>query len=162
LRLRDEAIAAFEAGDPGPAWLDRLPLTDACRKEMLRRYPVTIGSIRHTAVPFVFAGHRVEAGEDALFAISAQLFMSEHYPDPYRFDPERFLGNGPTPPPGAFTPFGVGAHTCLGAGLAEAQLTATIATLLRDDRIELVSPPAEVRVRYAPLPEPVGLRVKIR
>jgi cytochrome P450 len=160
-RLREEAHMAFLGAEPGAGWLGRLPFTEACRLESMRRYPVTIGSIRRAKTSFVFAGHRIDAGEDALFAISAQLFMPEHYPDPFCFDPARFLRGAPAPAPGTCTPFGVGAHTCLGAGLAEAQLTATRATLRRDDAIELVRPPHEVRVRYAPLPEPVGLRVRI-
>jgi len=42
------------------------------------------------------------------------------YPDPGRFDPERFLGNSSQDRRYTFIPFGGGVHACLGAQLAMA------------------------------------------
>jgi len=42
----------------------------------------------------------------------------EHFPEPDRFDPARWLG--PEPPGAHFQPFGIGAHACIGAPLTEA------------------------------------------
>src|SRR5260221_2053373 len=49
--------------------------------------------------------------------------------------------------PGAYAPFGLGDHTCLGAGIAEVQLMTTMATLLRSEERRVGK---ECRSRWSP------------
>lgn len=70
------------------------------------------------------------------------------YPDPLRFDPDRWLPERPQPPRGAFIPFGSGKRMCIGDAFAWTEsivITAFIAS----------------RWRLRPVPgatvEPVGL-----
>ncbi len=161
--LRAEARAAFGAHDPGPAWLDAMPRIDAVKTESLRRYPVTVASIRRCIRPFSFNGYAVREGDDALFPISLGLLLEENYPDPMRFDPERFLGDAAAKRiPGAFTPFGAGAHTCLGAALAETQLVASLAVLLDRTEVTLPRGGAPIQIVQDPFPVPKGERVVVR
>jgi cytochrome P450 len=96
-----------------------------------RRYPVAGGHRARVARPLTLAGYRLEQGLDVEVAMTVPHFLEELYPHPMQFDLDRFR-----PPrnehrkPGAYAPFGLGDHTCLGAGIAEVQLMVTMAALL--------------------------------
>ncbi len=158
--LREEVDAARATGSLLRAELPRIAST---KTECLRRYPVTVASIRHCIAPFEFEGTRVEAGTDVMFGISAPLFMEEYFADPFRFEPMRFLGEGAALARGnAFTPFGVGAHACLGTALADSQLEATLATLVADYDITLPRASRPIETKQDPCPIPAGERVVVR
>ncbi|MEU9154997.1 cytochrome P450 [Streptomyces sp. NPDC048417] len=55
----------------------------------------------------------------------------QFYPDPARFDPDRWLPDRPQPQRGAYLPFGAGVRGCIGEPLAWAQATITLRTLAR-------------------------------
>ena len=99
--------------------------------ETLRRYPVAGGHRARVARPLTLAGYRLVPGDDVEVAMTVPHFLSELYPNPMLFNLDRFR-----PPrnehrkPGAYAPFGLGDHTCLGAGIAEVQMMVTMATLL--------------------------------
>jgi cytochrome P450 len=68
------------------------------------------------------------------------------YPDPDRFDPDRFLGK----PPGkyAWIPFGGGTvRSCIGAGFALSEMKSVLRTLLRLARFEAVDQSDEAITR---------------
>jgi cytochrome P450 len=62
--------------------------------------------------------------------------------------------NKSTVPPGVFAPYSLGAHTCLGAGMAEAIMLINMAALLKFAKLDLTSPDYEVPIRTIPLPNP--------
>jgi cytochrome P450 len=62
----------------------------------------------------------------------------------------------------AYAPYGLGPSTCLGAGLADAQLAASIASLLRHADIEYTDPTYRLRTVYTPSARPDGLRVRVK
>jgi sterol 14-demethylase len=73
------------------------------------------------------------------------------FPDPERFDPDRFA-----PPreedakhPWAYVPFGGGRHRCLGANFAMMQQKAIFSVLLRQFDWSLVDEPASYVDNYA-------------
>jgi cytochrome P450 len=55
----------------------------------------------------------------------------ERFPDPHRFDPERFVKSGKFFPDERVVPFGVGKRACLGQSLAEKQLYLFFAGILQ-------------------------------
>jgi len=58
-------------------------------------------------------------------------FLEELYPYPIQFDIDRFrVPRNEHRQRGAYAPFGLGDHTCLGAGIAEVQLIVKMAKLL--------------------------------
>ena len=59
------------------------------------------------------------------------------YPDPFRFDPDRFLPEREAAlPRGAYMPFGGGSRMCLGKRFGEYELRALAAVLLSRVRLE--------------------------
>jgi cytochrome P450 len=140
-----------------------MPLLHAAATEALRRYPVAPALQRTVAVPFEFGGYRLEAGEMVMIGNGVAHFDPQLYPEPGRFDLERCLEpRNEHRQPGAYAPFGLGAHTCAGAGLAEVQIAITAATLLHSVRLQLDPPGYELRTAYnpAPAPEP-AFRVRV-
>lgn len=92
------------------------------------------------------------------FAIYALL----KHPGPQRFDIDRYSPERrENVQPGAFVPFGLGHHSCLGQGFAEVQMILTLATLLHRADIALARPGYQLKVQQAPVPRPAG-NFKIR
>ena len=118
-QLRAELDAA--AGTPlSLEKLDALPLLGRVTMEVQRLSPVVqvfFGKARRT---FAFAGHRVPAGWMVLWGIRSSHIRPELYPDPLRFDPDRFLPARAEHQrhPLAFVPNGAGdphqGHKCAG------------------------------------------------
>jgi cytochrome P450 len=110
---------------------------------------------RTVTEPFEFAGYRVDAGQRLFIATTVVHFDEQHHPDPERFDIERYAApRAEHRIPGAFAPYGMGAHTCLGAGLAEAQIMLTVATMLHSDQFEMDPPDYELKIRPLPTNAP--------
>lgn len=130
-RLLDELRAAVGDRLPTPADVPRLPYAARVLSESLRLYPPPWLMPRTAAADDELpSGLRLRAG--------TQLFLSPYrthrdprfFPDPLRFDPERFAGAPPWPA-GAYFPFGLGARRCVGESVARAQLVLILVTLTR-------------------------------
>jgi cytochrome P450 len=131
--------------------------------ETLRLYPVAGGHTTRVAKPLTFAGYRLEPGEDVFVAMTVPHFLAEFFPEPEQFDIDRFSDpRNEHRKPGAYAPFGLGEHTCLGVGIAEIQLMVIIATLLHTYQLELDPPDYELTIEHDPTPTPgKHFRVKI-
>jgi len=106
--------------------------------EALRLYPVSTGHNCQASQPFTFAGYRVEQNEDVFVAMVVPHFLPELFPEPFTFDIDRYSEpRNEHRQRGAYAPFGLGEHSCLGAGIAEVQLMVTIATILFGYQIAL-------------------------
>lgn len=141
----------FSTEIPSPNGLRQMDVMHRTTIEALRRYPVAPVTQRTVISPFEFGGYRVDAGERLFIGTAVSHFDEKYHPDPYRFDIDRYL---PTRNehrlPGAYAPYGMGTHTCLGAGLAEAQIMLTAACLLHFGRFEM--DPAGYDLKIRPLP----------
>src|SRR6266849_1217661 len=137
-RVQAEGDAAWSRGTLSWEQHRQMPDLHGAMMETLRRYPVAGGHRARVARPLTLAGYRLEQGLDVEVAMTVPHFLEELYPNPMQFDLDRFR-----PPrnehrkPGAYAPFGLGDHTCLGAGIAEVQLTVTMATLLSTYTLQL-------------------------
>jgi fatty-acid peroxygenase len=124
---------------------------------------VFFGRARRT---FTFAGHRVPEGWMVLWGIRSSHIRPEVYPDPLRFDPERFARGEQRKHPFAFVPNGagdaLGGHKCAGYELAPTLLELFIIELVR--RWTWTFPPDQdftLDFRQVPPPPRDELRVRL-
>ena len=130
-RVRAESRALGEA-QPGFDAVDRLESLTLALHETLRLYPPLPVIPRVATAPFEFAGYEVPAPAMVVVSPIHTHHMSEHWSDPFRFDPDRFA-------PGRaeherhthqWIPFGGGPHMCIGRRFAEAQVRMVMHQLL--------------------------------
>lgn len=159
--ITEEANAVF-AGNDVPALQDfkKMEMLHGAAIENLRMYPVAPFTPRIAKQPFEFAGYRVEAGTHLYLAQTITHYLDEFFPDPYTFDPMRFAKHGKGTV-NAFAPYSLGAHVCLGAGIAEAQMMLNMARLAHNLELELEHPNYELKIRPQPSPSP-GTDFKVR
>jgi cytochrome P450 len=154
-RVRAELDAAAELSWPR---LRAMPALQGAAMETLRLWPLAIGHDCEATAAFSFAGHDVEAGRRVFVAMAVPHFLPGLYPEPERFDPGRFARRRR----GAYAPFGLGDRACLGAGIAQAQLTTICGLALSRFVLEL-DPPGPPLPPYAASPNAVmhtlGVRV---
>ena len=160
-RVAPEIAEGF-ASSPTPQQMKQMSAFLGATMETLRIHPVSAMVARHAQDSFEFEGCRVEKGEALLFGTAMSHFMREFYPEPEKFDIDRF-----TPPrsehskPGAWAPFGLGPHTCLGAGLAEPMIMFTVGTLLHLMKFEASPSNYRLKLAFSPLPGPKGFSLKV-
>lgn len=162
-RVQAEVDAAFRSGPLTWEKLTNLPDLHGAMMETLRRYPVATSHPVRVAHPLTVAGSRLSPGDRVNIAMTVPHFLEELYPDPLRFDIDRFRApRNEHRQPGAYAPFGLGDHTCLGAGIAEVQLMVTIATLLHSFTLELDPPTYRLVIAHHPTAVPGNnFRIKV-
>ena len=150
-RVVQEADRLFADGIPTPDTLEQMTDLHGAVMESLRLYPVA-GILPRTALrDFAFEGHRITKGSEILAAVMVSHFLPRFYPEPYTFNIDRYRAPyHQHRQQGAFTPFGIGSHTCLGAGLAEIQIMLTMAALLHRYEFELTTPDYEGKLEQNP------------
>jgi len=83
----------------------------------------------------------VPRGTTLIIALSQLHQRGEEYPDPQRFDPQRFIGK--PIPAYAHLPFGAGTRRCMGAAFAGLEMDVVLRTVLRHFRVEPTTAPDE-------------------
>jgi cytochrome P450 len=139
-RVVNEADQVFEQGALSWEALKSMSATQGAAMETLRMYTGGgFGAI--VAKPLTFAGYRLEPGDEVHVAMTVPHFLPELFPHPETFDIDRYRApRNEHRQRGAYAPFGLGEHTCLGAGIAEIQLMVITATLLHTYGFELDPP----------------------
>lgn len=150
-----EIDSAFTNGTPTLAELRRLRTLQGVILESLRLYPLALALPRVVAAPFEFAGFDFAAGEVVYIVGPATHFDPAYFPEPRRFDPDRFsLQRCEHRRPHVFAPFGLGHHACAARGYSQAMVTVLLAGLLRSTRLEIEAIDADLRLRAFPNPIP--------
>lgn len=130
-RLRAEAAHLPEC--PSLEQLDQLESFDLVMKECLRLVPPVPVLARRTVKETEVLGVRIPA--DRLVAVMLHLghHLPEYWPDPERFDPERFAAHRREDKSHrhAWEPFGGGVHKCLGMFFAGAEVKLILHQVLR-------------------------------
>lgn len=150
-RARREVDAVLKAEPPGPEHLDQLHFLENVVHESLRLYPpIHLGNRR---VDRAVEGESLHKGRRLLYSIYLTHRDPQHWPDPDRFDPDRFAGH-PAPSAYVYVPFGGGPRNCIGAyfGLVEAK--AVLAYLLRHWTMDLLDRPVHAHMGATLEPRP--------
>jgi cytochrome P450 len=140
--LEEELDRVLVGKTPTPAELDgqALPVLERTLKETLRCYPAAWVGPRRTTRDVTLAGVPVPAEIGVHYSSWATHHLPQLYPDPFRFDPDRFLPEREAAlPRGAYIPFGGGSRMCLGKRFGEYELRALATVLLSRVRLEPLS-----------------------
>ena len=124
--VRKEAEALFGSGDPGKEdfTMSAIDVTHRVFMESQRLYPVIPLQLRTAMNHLVIEGFDIPRDTRVVFAHTAAHHLEETFADPAQFDIDRYA------PPreehkraGAYVPFGLGTHRCLGSKWVELQMT---------------------------------------
>ncbi len=119
--------------------LEALPLLDQVVKESMRLLPVTAVVAREAAVDMTLNGATIRRGQTVLIPPWTLHRRAADFPDPLRFDPERFApARSASIPKFAYIPFATGPRICLGAAFANLQVRLTLAAILQHVRPALL------------------------
>lgn len=157
LRRHPEVLARLvEENDEGGS-----EYRQAFINELQRNRTVIDFSGRHVAAPHFDLGEwRIPHGYTVMVALANMHANADVFPDPERFDPDRFLGRRP---PAAWVPFGGGTRRCIGAAFANVEMDVVIRTVLRHLIIETDNAPDEkVHFRGIAFTPKDGGRVVVR
>ena len=160
-RIRAEAEAIFADGDPDSD-VFKGPEIDVTRRfvmESLRMYPVVPGSMRDVMNSCVVEDYELPLGARVLILQTASHYLSDVFPEPYKFDIDRYLPGRDEHRSTAYAPFGLGTHTCLGQRWVELQMAIDLLMLAYYFDIEVR--PANAKMRISPFPSlSIGKKLK--
>lgn len=111
-----------------PAEMTALPYLGAVIQETLRLHPPVPIVLRRLTEPRTVAGVRCEPGQVVGIDLYALHYDPGTWPNPDRFDPQRFLDH--RPPASEYAPFGGGHRRCIGAAFATMELSIAIGTIV--------------------------------
>jgi cytochrome P450 len=147
-RLHAEVDAALATG--GPATLDDLPrlsYSEQVLSESMRIYPPTWRLVRRAIRDFPVGDHVIPAGALVVVCQYAMHRHPRYFPDPERFDPERFTSEAKASRPRfSYFPFGGGPRRCMGEPFAMLEGVILLASIARRWRLRL-APGHNVEVR---------------
>lgn len=137
-RMRREIHEVLGERDPGYEDLPRLPYTEMVLAESMRLYPPawTIGRmVRKDTRIYNYA---VPKGAICLLSPYAMHRHPRYYPEPEKFDPERFTPEARQQRPKfAYFPFGGGTRVCIGERFAWTEGILALATIAQRWRFRL-------------------------
>jgi cytochrome P450 len=160
-RARDEVDRVLGAQAPTYQDISQLTYLDCVIKETLRLYPpIHLGS-RIAAADVQFQDYTFPAGARVMYSIYLTHRHPAHWPDPHRFDPDRFVPEQRRrQTPYSFVPFGGGPRNCLGAVFAQVEAKVILARILQTFDAQYVG--GTVRPRMAATLEPhPGVMIKM-
>jgi cytochrome P450 len=130
-RLQAEADA-LSADIPGLEDISKLPYTRQVIDEALRLYPAVWAIPRTAARDDVLDGYPIAAGSIVSVLVHELHRQPDVWPDPERFDPERFTPAAiQARAKGAYIPFGAGHRICIGMHFALLELVIALAAIAR-------------------------------
>lgn len=147
-RLCQEIEMVLEGRAPTYEDAARLPFARAVLSESMRLYPPAWHLSRRALEDYEVGGYRIPAGTIVMIDPWVTHRDPRWFPDPERFDPDRFTKEGSAPPAFGYLPFGGGVRSCIGEGFAWMATLLVLAVLVRDWRFELDS---SIPVTPAPL-----------
>jgi cytochrome P450 len=137
-RLHAE-VDALGHGLPTAADLPRLAYTRMVLAESMRLYPPAWGMGRRALADVQIGGYTIPAGSLVLVSPYVTQRDARFFPDPGRFDPERWTTEAQAARPRfAYFPFGGGARQCIGEQFAWTEGILALATISRRWRLRLV------------------------
>src|SRR5262245_50084974 len=122
--------------------LEKLESLDLVMNESLRLVSPVQWAMRRTVRDTELLGYYLPKDTNVIAYPGMNHRLSEIWTDPYKFDPDRFAEprNEHKKHRFAFTPFGGGAHKCIGMVFGQLEIKTVMHRLLRKYRLEVVRP----------------------
>jgi cytochrome P450 len=117
-RLHQEIDSALHGRRPLAEDLPRLRYAEMVFAESMRLYPPAWGLARKALEPHIVAGYAIPRGGVVLMNQYVTHRDPRWYPDPEKFDPDRWAEEPNPRPKFAYFPFGGGPRQCIGEGFA--------------------------------------------
>ncbi|MEM8642308.1 MAG: cytochrome P450 [Cyanobacteria bacterium P01_G01_bin.54] len=116
--------------------LSKLPYLEAVLKESMRLLPVTAVFARQATQTVAWGDRTLPQNSTVLMAPWTLHRRADIYPEPLRFNPERFaVGQRAQIPKFAYLPFSGGPRICIGQAFALTQMRLNLATILQQYRL---------------------------
>ncbi|CAF1068446.1 unnamed protein product [Adineta steineri] len=129
--------------------LNELEYLECVIKESLRLYPSVPFIAREVQEDFMFHDHKLLRGSTAVIFIYYIHRDSKHFPDPKRFDPDRFLPqNSIGRSPYAFIPFSAGSRNCIGQRFAMSEEKVILSSILRRFKLKTSQSPNDLQLSF--------------
>ncbi|XP_067214408.1 cytochrome P450 302a1, mitochondrial isoform X2 [Linepithema humile] len=116
--------------------LDDMLYLKACIKESLRLRPAFPYLTRLLSSPISLHGYMIPKGTFVIMANQITSQREEHFEDPEKYRPERWLNQNEHGQEYTCLPFGYGVRSCLGKDIAETQMMLITATLIKEFMVE--------------------------
>ena len=153
--IREEADALFGGHrEPRPedfSNLDNIDVTHRLFLESERMYPVIPWQLRTVMNQCVVNGFELPPRTRLLICHTATHYSEDLFTDPVKFDIDRYLPERREDMiPGAYAPYGLGTHTCLGHRWLELQMVVNLLVIAHHLELEML--PANYKMRINPFP----------
>ncbi len=115
-----------------------------------RIYPIVPMSMRDVMNSCLVEGYELPVGSRVIIAQTASHYMEDSFPDPFKFDIDRYLPPRSEHTSPGYAPYGLGTHKCLGSRWMELQLAVNVLMVAHYFNIEVF--PSNYKLRFNPLP----------
>ncbi len=136
-RHPDVLAALVEEADSGGQELRQATILEVQRA----RTVIDFAARRVYSPAYQLGEWTIPRGDSILVSIARIHENPEVFPEPERFDPQRYVGSKPSA--FAWIPFGGGTRRCVGAAFANMEIDVVLRTILRHFSIETTSAPGE-------------------
>jgi cytochrome P450 len=138
-KLHAELDSALGGRLPSLEDLPRLPYSEMVIAESMRLYPPAWAMGRQATQEIEIGPYRLPNGTFLFFSQYIVQRSAKYFPDPLKFDPERFTPEAKASRPKfAYFPFGGGGRQCIGESFAWMEAVLVLATLAQRWRLRVV------------------------
>jgi cytochrome P450 len=145
--------------------LEKLESLDLVMNEAIRLVSPVQWAMRRTVRDTELLGYYLPKGTNVIAYPGMNHRLPELWTDPLKFDPDRFTEprNEHKRHRYAFTPFGGGAHKCIGMTFGQLEIKTILHRMLRRYRLELPRPGYKATWDYRTIPQPMdGMPIMLR
>ncbi len=162
-RIRDEANCLFDGGNSDVVEFspEKFDVTRRFIMECLRLYPIISVHLRNVANSCVVENYALPLRERLYIVQSASHYMSDCFPEPFKFDVDRYLPSRREHHGPGYAPFGLDTHTCAGQAWFNLQLALNV--LIVAYHFEFAPLPEDQKLKISPFPAlSVSERTRLR
>ena len=130
---------------------DTIDVTVRLCMESARLYPVIPWQLRTVMNECIISGYEIPAKTMLLICQTASHYAEDLFKDPLEFDIDRYLPDrAEHTTPGAYAPYGLGTHTCLGSRWVELQMAVNVLLIAYHLKLDVM--PEDYQLGFNPFP----------